>query len=308
MNNIQNINPNIASTLATQADQAKETKTTAGKDLSPVLGGPAVAVTQAPASDLEKLVARLKNENDNMKAELTQRRLASVLDVYTARYGELTDQQAQILKDIAANNASIADLKDDLAQYAAEKTAADAQMAIMQAKIDEVQRAIDRAVADGKAHREQVAKLKEQLARDTENEDLKAELAKEEEAVALLEGEKLALDKELKTAVSQAATQAAKLDTLQAKVDELEGRISSLEASNAKLAAQLGPQTVSNLLAAFSDENTAEPVERNTSAAEEAKAELKAIANDPANLIREAMDRMDASILQTIDENREEPV
>lgn len=308
MNNIQNIDPNIASALATQADQSKETKTAAGKELSPVLGGPAVAVTQAPASDLEKLVARLKNENDNMKAELTQRRLASVLDVYTARYGELTDQQAQILKDIAANNASIADLKDELDPLAAEKTAADAQMAIMEAKIDELQRAIDRAVAEGKAHRELVAKLKEQLARDTENEDLKAELAKEEAAVALLEGEKVALDKELKTAVSQAAAQEAKLDALQAKTDELEGRISALEASNAKLASQLGPQTVANLLAAFLEENTANPVERNTSVAEEAKAELKAIANDPANLIRDAMDRMDASILRTIDENREEPV
>ena len=309
MNNIHNVNPNLDPTIATLSGQADGAKTAAaGKQVAPLLGGPSVSVTQAPSSDLEKLVAKLKNENDDRQASLARQRLSALLNAYTARYGALSDQQTQVLEEIAANNDAIAKLMPDYQKAQADLAYADAQMVIMQAKIDEVQHAVDRAVAEGKAHREAVAKLKEQLARDVDNEDLKAELAKEEATVSLLEEEKGNLDKELHAAISQAAAQEAKLDTLHAAVDELKGKIASLEASNKALAGKLDSQTITNLLAAFSTENTIEPVERTTSAAEEAKAELKAIANDPANLIREAMDRMDAAILQTIDENREKPV
>lgn len=309
MNNIQNIKPNLDSTIATLAGQADEAKSTAAqKSVAPLLGGPSVSVTQAPSSDLEKLVAQLKNENDDRKASLAKQRLSALLDVYTARYGELSVQQTQTLEEIAANNDSIADLTGDLKKALADLSAADAQSAILQAKIDEVQAAIDRAVADGKAHREKVAKLKEQLARDIENEDLKAELEKEEAEVSRLDAEKELLDKERKTVIAQAVAQEAKLDTLHASVDKLKGEIASLESANKELAGKLDSQTITNLLVAFEAQSSAPAIEVKRSAAENEKAEIKAIANDPANVLREAMDRMDAAILQTIDENRDKTV
>ena len=72
MNNIQNIKPNLDSTIATLSGQADEAKSTAHKQVAPLLGGPSVSVTQAPSSDLEKLVAQLKNENDDQKASLAK--------------------------------------------------------------------------------------------------------------------------------------------------------------------------------------------------------------------------------------------
>lgn len=308
MNNIQNIKPNLDSTIATLSGQADEAKSTAQKQVAPLLGGPSVSVTQAPSSDLEKLVAQLKNENDDQKASLAKQRLSSILDVYTARYGELSAQQTQALEEIASNNAAIAGLMPDYQKAQADLAAADAQRVIMEAKIEELDRAIERTVADGKAHRETVAKLKEQLARDVENEDLKAELAKEEATVAALEKEVEGLEKDRKTAVAQLATQEAKLDSLNAEVDRLKGEIAALEASNKELAGQLDPQTITHLLLAFEAQSTAPAIEPNRTAAEDAKAELKAVANDPANILREAMDRMDAAILQTIDENRDKTV
>ena len=308
MNTIQNIKPNLDSTIATLSGQADEAKSTAQKQVAPLLGGPSVSVTQAPSSDLEKLVAQLKNENDDQKASLAKQRLSSILGVYTTRYGELTSQQTQALEEIASNNAAIAGLMPDYQQAQADLAAADAQRVIMEAKIEELDRAIERAVADGKAHRETVAKLKEQLAKDQDNEDLKAELAKEEATVAALEKEQAGLEKDRQTAIAQLGAQEAKLDSLNAAVDKLKGEIAALEKSNADLGAKLGSQTIANLLAALDDDSASEPTERNVSNAEEEKAKAKAIANDPANVIRDAMDRMDAAILQTIDENRDTTV
>jgi chromosome segregation ATPase len=308
MNNIQNINQNIASTFATQAGQAQESQTSAAKKLTQLLGGQSVTVTMAPTSDLEKLVAQLKNENDSVKASVAQRRLASVLDAYTSRYGELTEQQTQILEAIAANNADLATLKEELKALLNDKTAADAQALLMQAKIEQLEKAIEQAVKDGKAHRENIEKLKEQIAEDQDNEDLKAELAKEEAALATSEAALAKAQTDLASAQAAAGALSAKIEALAGSIETKQSAISALEDSNAALAAKLDPQTITNLLASFSAQDVSVEVERNVSAAEEEKAEQKAIANDPANVLRDAMDKMDEAILQTIDENRDKTV
>jgi chromosome segregation ATPase len=308
MNNIQNVNPNIASTLATQSGQA-EAQAAAAKEVSPLLGGQSVTVSHAPSTDLEKLVARLKNEESDRKTSMAKQRLASVLDAYVSRYGELSSEQAKILEDIAANNDSIADLSEELKKALADKAAAEGQAAVMQAKIDQLTRAIEQAVEDGKIHRENVAKLKEQLAKDQDNEDLKAQLEKEEKALAQSEAALSKAETDRAAAQAQAGALSAKIESLAGTAEKLKGDIAALEKSNETLTAKLDPKVVTDLLAAFSAADTGvQPPERNVSNAAEEKAEAKAIANNPANLLREAMDRMDAAILQTIDENREEPV
>lgn len=308
MNNIQNINQNIASTFATQAGQAQESQASAAKKLTQLLGGQSVTVTMAPTSDLEKLVAQLKNENDSVKASVAQRRLASVLDAYTSRYGELTEQQTQILEAIAANNADLATLKEELKALLNDKTAADAQALLMQAKIEQLEKAIEQAVKDGKAHRENIEKLKAQIAEDQDNEDLKAELAKEEAALATSEAALAKAQTDLASAQAAAGALSAKIEALAGSIETKQSAISALEDSNAALAAKLDPQTITNLLASFSAQDVSVEVERNVSAAEEEKAAQKAIANDPANVLRDAMDKMDEAILQTIDENRDKTV
>lgn len=308
MNNIQNINQNIASTFATQAGQTQDSPSAAAKKLASILGGQSVTVTTAPTSDLEKLVARLKNENENVKTSVAQRRLASVLDAYTSRYGELTEQQTKILEEIAANNAELATLTEELKALLNDKTAADAQALLMQAKIEQLEKAIEQAVKDGKAHRENIEKLKEQIAEDQDNEDLKAELAKEEAALATSEAALAKAQTDLASAQAAAGALSAKIEALAGSIETKQSAISALEDSNAALAAKLDPQTITNLLAAFSAQDVSVEAERNVSAAEEEKAEQKAIANDPANVLREAMDKMDEAILQTIDENRDKTV
>jgi chromosome segregation ATPase len=307
MNNIQNVNPNIASTIAAQAGEAEQSRT-AAQVLAPILSGQSVTVTSAAASDLEKLVAQLKNENADRKASMAKQRLASLLDVYAARYGELSAQQTQILEEIAANNDEIADLTEDLKKALADLAAAKGQSAAMEAQIESLERAVEQAVADGKAHRETIAKLKEQLAEDQDNEDLKARLEKEEKALETSEAARSKAETDLAAVQAAAGALSAKIESLAGSVEKLKGKIDALAAGNAALAAKLDPQTISHLLAALADKEPSAPAERNASAAEEEKAEKKAIANDPANILREAMDRMDESILRTIDENRDKTV
>ena len=307
MNDIRNIDPNIASTLATRTGQAEQAQP-AAEAAAPILSGQSVTVTSAAASDLEKLVAQLKNENDDRAASMAKRRLASLLDVYTARHGELSARQTRVLQEIAANNDSIAGLTEELKKVLADLAAAEGRSTVMQSKIESLERAVAQAVEDGKAHREAIAKLKAQIAADADNEDLKARLAKEEKA---LENSEKALSKartDLAGAQAAAGAIAAEIRSLAASADKLKADIAGLKSANAALAAKIDPQTISGLLAAFEEEASAAPAGRNTSAAEEEKAERKAIANDPANILREAMDRMDEAILRTIDENRDKTV
>ncbi|MBP5788244.1 MAG: DUF29 family protein [Kiritimatiellae bacterium] len=308
MNNIQNVNQNIASTFATQTGQAQESPASAAKKLAAILGGQSVTVTTAPTSDLEKLVAQLKNENEDVKTSVAHRRLASVLDAYTTRYGELTEQQAQILEDIAANNADIATLTEELKALLNDKAAADAQSLLMQAKIEQLEKAVEQAVKDGKAHRETIEKLKKQIAEDQDNEELKARLKEEETLLAASEAALSKAQVNLASAQAAAGALSAKIEALAGSIATKQDGIKALEDSNAALAAKLDPQTITNLLAAFSAQDVSVEVERNVSAAEEEKAEKKAIANDPANVLRDAMDKMDEAILQTIDENRDQTV
>lgn len=307
MSNIQNVQTQIPTTIATQTGQGDGFKTTAAKEPAPLLGGESVTVSQ-PMSDLEKLVARLKVENDDRKTSLVKQHLSSVLDAYTARYGELSAKQSEILVSIAANNESISSLTGELEGAQKELSSAQADSAVMQAKIDSLERAVEQAVEDGKIHRENVAKLKEQLAEDVENEDLQAELAEEEAALELAEKTISKNEADLASAQAAAGSLSAKIESLSGKVASLKSQISSLEDNNAELAGQLDSKTVGNLLALFAAEEKPDAPERSNSPAEEKKAEKKEIANDPARILREAMDRMDEEILRDIDANRDRSV
>jgi len=308
MNQIQNVNQNIASTLATQTNADGEAPVAARKGAAPLLGGASVTVTTAPTGDLEKLVARLKNESADVKTSMAKQRLASLLSAYADRYGALSAQQTELLEGIAENNDSISSKTAELGKLKEAEAAAKGRSLILDQKIAALEHAVAQAIEDGKTHRENVAKLKEQLARDTENEDIKARLAKETAAAAASEAALKAAETDLAAAKAAAGAVSAEIRSYAGAEDVLEGEIAALEASNASLAGKLGSQTVANLLAALGEEAPKAEVDRGPRPAEEEKAERKALENDPANLLREAMDRMDKAILQTIDEKRDQTV
>jgi chromosome segregation ATPase len=305
--NIQSINPNLQSTLATQTGETDAAKTAAAQT-SPLLAGASVTVTSGATSDLEKLVARLKSESEDTKASLSKMRLASILDSYASRFGALNAEQAQALTDITTNNTAIAQKEQDLKKVQKELSAAQAQSLVMQTQIESLERAVAQAIEDGKIHRKTVQKLKEQLARDVDNEELRAQV--EEAEAALANSEKALATAQADLAAAQAAAGAnnSNIQVLKGKVETVEGEISALESKNRALAAKLDPSTLTKVLSILGENVLDATPERAESAAERKKAEEKELANNPANLIREAMDKADDALLDTIEKKRENPV
>lgn len=305
--NIQSINPNLQSTLATQTGETDTAKTAAAQT-SPLLAGASVTVTSGATSDLEKLVARLKSESEDTKASLSKMRLASILDSYASRFGALNAEQAQALTDITTNNTAIAQKEQDLKKVQKELSAAQAQSLVMQTQIESLERAVAQAIEDGKIHRKTVQKLKEQLARDVDNEDLRAQV--EEAEAALANSEKALATAQADLAAAQAAAGAnnSRIQELKGKVDTIKGAIDALEAKNRALAAKLDPSTLTKVLSILGENVLDATPERAESATERKKAEEKELANNPANLIREAMDKADDALLDTIEKKRENPV
>ncbi len=273
-----------------------------------ILGGNSVEVSNAPATDLEKLVANLKNEEQQQRANMAQRRIAILLTVLSAMSNRITEQQRNALVQIGTLNGQIDDLEKSIEdneklKEAAEKdaesvsgqidveeravkdaedllanlkaelealqakldTATGSDAALLEAKIDTVEKAIERAVKDGEAHRKQVEKLKQQKSED--------------DAKARQYGNDI-------DALRQ------QTDACQALINECEKAIGALTLSEVAAAVR----------AAAGEVNTAP--EKADSTAEQQKAEAKAIANDPLAAIREALDRMDADIMRTIEENQ----
>lgn len=310
MNNIQIVNPFIPPVTSNQAGESQKAQAGGAQQLPPLLGGLSVTVTVAPHTDLEKLVARLKNEHENTKSDVAQRRLASVLEIYSERYGDLTTKQTQALEDITANNAAIDEKTKELAEVEAALEKGEGDAKVLQTEIESLQRAIAQAIEDGKTHRENVAKLKEQLSHDQDNEQLKAELKKEEDAVKAADDARDKAQGDLTLVQEKAVALSLKIQLLTGQEAALNGAIADLNDKNAKLAAFLDTQTVKNLLAAFKEDipETDADAWNRASHADRKKIEEKSNANNPANILHEAMERMDESILRDIDEKRDKKV
>ena len=131
--------------------QSSDVKTS--KPETPILGGVSVKVVDGSVTDLEKLVAMLKNENEATRQSVAERRtaiLSTVLDSMAERISAA--EKENILK---------------LEQLTTEKSEATAQLnglnkdqAVMEALIKSLDDRIKQAVQDGEDHRELVEKLK----------------------------------------------------------------------------------------------------------------------------------------------------
>lgn len=312
-------NPSLSAAVATQGAAAGEQPSVQQeKQVAPLLGGENVKVSSAAMSDLEKLVARLKSEDDETRAGVARMRLTAVMTALDTANVRLSQEQAAAAEDMIVQQEAQAALEGELAAiYAAYGIGAgDNASAVMDAKIKSLEQAVERAVQEGKDHNAAVEKAKEKLAREQakldrlENAQVKDEvaIAAAQEAVAAAQGAYDAAAavaagdakaiSDAQSALDKAKTDAARIPVIQA----------GLEGAAAKIAADmaiLGADKMNEIASALTKvaEGTETPDTR-TSEAERQKEEEKEIAFDPLNAIRAALDKIDAAILQTIDENQ----
>lgn len=135
--------------------QLQDVKT--GKSETPILGGESVKVVDGSKTDLEKLVAMLKNENEATRQSVAERRtaiLSTVLDSMAERISAAEKENIIKIDQLNIEKAEAAMGLDSLKN----------DQAVMEALIKSLDERIEQAVKDGADHREQVEELKRQRA------------------------------------------------------------------------------------------------------------------------------------------------
>ena len=291
------------------------------KQLAPIMGGASLTVTTAPSGDLEKLVAKLKSENQNT-------RLSLVLSSLTTLNEALTDAQKTNLAKLDALDQQLKTLGKTLASQKESLSTEEANAAVMDAQIAALEKAVERAVQEGKEHNEAVQKAKEVRDRDQAKLDaLKNASKKDEAAIAAAEAnlaasqkalaEAVAVQKgdavriaaaksNLATAMSQKAAADAKIEVLKKSIAATESEIASVNSQTAVCLSAIGEKALANIAAALQTTvSNFQQTEEVPSAAEQRKTETKEEANNPLNVIRAALDRLEEIMERTVGDNRE---
>ena len=142
-----------------------------GKALAALLGGKSLTVTDGSMTDLEALVAKLKSDSERTRFLMLMTSLSSIGQ-------SLNAAQKSALESGLALAEKLSKLEGDLKGYTDDEAKTKAEMAILEAKIDQLQKLIDQAVEDGKEHNELVAEQKR----------VREELAAKEQTVADIQG------------------------------------------------------------------------------------------------------------------------
>ena len=260
------ININKAATTVDMSVAQDNAPAAQGAKETPILSGESLKVTNGATTDLEKLVAQLKNESETTRQNVNQRRVALLQTVLDSMADRISEAEKKNLLEIETLNGEKGDLEKELSGLKGDKTSTEGRIAALDIEIAALERQIQQAVEDGADHRERVAQLKEQRAR-----------------------EQAKLDR-IDGAISSVTAKIADIDVKIAKCTEA---IASATLSE-----------VSAALRAAAGEEKPE-AEKPESEADRRKAVEKELATDIGRLISDSLDKIDEQIMRKIDETRE---
>ena len=263
-----NINK-VATTVAGDTKLSEDQGVAQGVKLGAVLGGENVTVTSGAMSDLEKLVAMLKNETDDTKMSVTQRRISVLTTVLDSMKDRITQAERDSLVKIEELNGEKSVAATELAGLLDDKTTVEGRISELDLMIDSLEKQVEQAVQDGKDHREQVEKLKEQRA--------------EEQAK---------LDR-INAAIASANAKIAGIDVKIAECTKTIAQTTLNEVANALRTAARDTRS--------SSLTTGDTAESNADRIEKARKEAE---TDIGNVIRESLDKIDSQIRAVLDEAR----
>jgi len=256
----------VRTALTTETNLTEDLGVAQKGSLTPVLSGDSLKVTSGEMTDLEKLVARLKNENENVRQSVSQRRVAilqTVLDSLADRISAAEREKVLELEDL---NTQKATAEADLVTLKGDKATLESRISAIDLEIAALEHAVEREVQNGADHRERIAKLKQ-----------------------LRSVEQAKLD-QINVAIESTA----------AKVADLDGKIAKCTDSIGSTTLS----TVSTALreAASQEKGVVDPPETQ---ADRTKAEAKAISTDISRIIRESLDKIDEQISKALAEAQE---
>ena len=261
--NIGAVRPSITSqTDLTQGGEVSSGNAT----LAPIMSGESLKVTSGSMSNLEKLVAKIKEESETTRQSLSQRRLSILQTTLDSMADKISAADRANLLEIESLNGQKEEEEKALTDLKSDKSATEGRISTLDIQIEALEKQIAQAVQDGADHREQVAKLKEQRA--------------EEQAK---------LD-QINGAIKSTTSKIADIDAKIAKGTAAIGSTTLNEVAAA--------------LREAAGSEAADP-ERAESEAERTKKEAKSFATDIARQISEALDKIDDQIRKSLEEAQE---
>ena len=260
------INVNKAATTVDMSVAQDNAPAAQGAKETPILGGKSLTVTNVATTDLEKLVAQLKNESETTRQNVAQRRVALLQTVLDSMADRITEAEKTNLLEIEKLNGQKGELEKELAGLKGDKKATEGRITALDIEIERLTNQIKQAVEDGKDHRERVA-------------ELKAQRDKEQAKLNEIEGA---------------------IKSVSSKIADIDGKIA--KCTNAIASTTLSE--VSAALRAAAGEERPE-AEKPESDADRKKAAAKEEAADIGRLISASLDRIDEQIMRKIDETRE---
>ena len=310
-----------ATNVAAQAESVRENLGAIASTPAPILGSSSLSVTSGLATDLEKLVAQVKGESENTRSDVAKLRISAVMTLLDALNVQFNATQKAAFEEIMKADAQLVSANNELsglyAKYGIENGSQ--AMTLMDLKIQELDEAVKRAQEDGEDHRKQAEAARRQ--RDADAAELQRLNSSSEHNEAAIRAAKQRLEaSERKLAAANAlvnqdattvaAAKSAYADAVKDKnrILQLKGEVASAASAEAKQIAVIGEKALSVAAAAIAARASAEDVssgEVHDSESRDLRKEAEKLASDPMTIIREALDKLDAAVMQTIDGNSE---
>ncbi len=317
-NNNLHLDPNLLKAGYAGTDGTKTAADAKQAELVPILFGSNVLVSYG-ITDIEALVAQLKNENADARVAMKLKSLGSIAEGLSSQQLNALGKALALADSVKQLEAAQNDLKEGMEKSQAE-------IAALAIQIESLEKQIENARANAEDYNKNIREQKAKKAEiETKIQELEADTeADRSEEIAELRAQADALDASIKTnedalkaTESKIVADNASLSAAKAKTDRLEKSVeeakdaidrnkNEIAGLNLQMSACLG-SIDTNTLKTIAKEIAAQAVEdpeRAESPHDAEKREEKAEALDVARAIRDSLDAIAKDIIQEIAERR----
>lgn len=312
-----NLDPNLIKAGYNGVDDSKVAAESKQAQLAPILFGSNVLVSYG-ITDIEALVAQLRNENADTRLSLKLKSLSSIAD-------GLSTQQLQALEKSLALASSVKELEKSQNDLQAGIDRAKAELVTLQMQTESLERQIENARENAKEYNKAVQEQQAKKAEiDQKIAELEADTASDHAAeIAELRERSDALGASIRTSEDAAAAENRKIADATAALEGAKARMATLEKGIAEdtAAIERNKNEIAGLRSQISacfasiDESSLKTLAKEVAAlappAEEAesphdveKREEKAEATDIVAIIRDSLDAIARDILDEVAERR----
>ena len=317
-----NLDPNLLKAGYAGTDGSKTAADAKRAEIAPLLFGSNVLVSYG-ITDIEALVAQLKNENADARVAMKLKSLGSIAEGLSTQQIKALEQALALADSVKALESAQNELKNGLEKSQGEITALSIQIESLEKQIENARANAEdynKNIREQKAKKAEIEGKIEELEADTEA-DRSTEIAELRAKAEKLDASIKSNEDALAATKSKIAADNASLASAKARMGQLEANVSEtkdaiernkneISGLNAQISASLESIDTSTLKT-LAKEIAAEAVgdaERAESPHEAEKREEKAEALDVAMAIRDSLDAIAKDILQEIAEKRVEMV